>query len=62
MKDKISKYYKKDMQSAELMIREAFLRACRDILDSHGVEEIAIDQITGAIRILEQFKEMSEEK
>ena len=45
----------------ELLIREAYLRTVKEILDGMGLERYTLDQIRGATEMLEKFLEINEE-
>lgn len=56
VKNTISSFWNKDsVKSPELMIRESYLRAVKDILDSFGVESYSVERIQGMTQMLEQF-------
>lgn len=62
-KNIISGYWKDDAyQSPEMMMREAFLRTAQETLDSFGVESYGIDQVRGALLMLEKFINIRDEQ
>lgn len=56
VKNNISGFWSKDAhKSPELMMRESYLRAVKDVLDSFGVESYSVERIQGMTQMLEQF-------
>lgn len=41
--------------NTDVMMRECFLRTCREVLDNAGVEQYSLDQIRGALTMMEHF-------
>lgn len=47
--------------STETMMREAFLRTARDTFDNFGFEDYAVEQVRGALDMIEKYVEVRKE-
>lgn len=45
----------------EVKVREAFLRATRNVLDNFGIDKYSIERIWGMVEVLEEYKNIEEE-
>lgn len=50
-----------EVRGSELVLREAFLRSSRDVLDNFGVDKYSVERIWGMVELLEQYALAQEE-
>lgn len=53
--------FNEEYNSTSVIITEAFLRACRETLDSGGIDQYQMDRIKGMLDLLEQYTKIKEE-
>lgn len=58
----ISSYYDNESKTPELMTREAFLRAAKELLDSFGIDKYSAERLQGMVALVEKFDQLNPEK
>lgn len=47
--------------NGELVLRESFLRASRELLDNFGIDKFSVERLQGMVGLLETFTQVTEE-
>jgi len=47
--------------NGELVLRESFLRASRELLDNFGIDKYSVERLQGMVGLLETFTQVTDE-
>lgn len=58
----ISDFYRSNEKpTGELLVREAYLRAVKELFDGSGIDKYTVEQVRGMQQFLEKYVEVCEE-